>query len=270
MIPVVGEGFPLVAALALGDLVFVVREEQVDASGVEVDGLAKVLFAHRAALDVPARAALAPRRGPEVVPVLGLASLPEREVGAVLLLVGVVALGLAGEGGADAQLALLHAGEGAVSRKGRHLEVDRAVIGAVGVAAFFERGDHVDLLGDVAGGGGLDVRREAVERGAVGVELVGPLFGDLGQGAAFLARAADGLVVHVGEVADVLHLVLAELEFEEAAQEVVHHEGAEVADVGGRVDGRAAVVEAVDAVGLRGAQFLGFAGEGVEKADGHD
>ncbi len=122
---------------------------------------------------------------------------------------------------------------------------------------------------DVPGGGGLDVRTQAAERVAVGVEFVGPLFRDVGERTPLVARALDGLVVDVGQVADVLHLVLAELQLEQPADDVVDDERAEIADVGGRVDGRAAVVEAEDAVGLRGLQFLGAAGEGFEKADRH-
>ncbi len=47
--------------LALGDLVLVVREDQVDAAGVDVERRAEVGHAHRRALDVPARPALADR-----------------------------------------------------------------------------------------------------------------------------------------------------------------------------------------------------------------
>ena len=45
----------------------------------------------------------------------------------------------------------------------------------------------------------------------------------------------------------------------EAAEHVVDDEGAEVADVSGGVDGRAAVVEAEDAVGVRRLEFADFA-----------
>ena len=91
VIPVAGEGRP-VAALALGDLVFVVREEQVDAAGVQVDRVTEVRLDHRAALDVPAGTALgrALRAGPlDVAVLLGLVGLPEREVAHVVLVVGV-------------------------------------------------------------------------------------------------------------------------------------------------------------------------------------
>ena len=95
VIPVVGEG-RAVAALALGDFVFVVGEEEIHAAGVEVDGVAEDRFAHRAALDVPAGAAGAggAGAGPLNVAVFGLVGLPEGEVAGVFFFVGVGGLGL--------------------------------------------------------------------------------------------------------------------------------------------------------------------------------
>ena len=257
MIPVVREG-RAVAALALGDFVFVMREEQVHATGMKVDGFAEMLFDHRAALDVPAGAALAgaARARPLHVAVfLGLVGFPEREVGDGVLVVGV------GDGVGDLEFAFLDAREATVAGEGGDLEIHRAISGAVGVSFFHQALDHRDLLGDVAGGSGLDVRAQAVERVAIGVELVGPLLGDLGERAFLLLRLADGAIVDVGEIADVLHLVRAELQLEQAAEHVVDDEGAEVADVRGRVDGRAAVVEAEYAVGVGGLEFARLAGQ---------
>src|SRR5262249_53720298 len=70
-------------ALALGDLVFVVREDQVAPAAVDVDLLAEVSADHRRALDVPAGPARAPRARPRRL--AGAVALPEREVSRVLL-----------------------------------------------------------------------------------------------------------------------------------------------------------------------------------------
>src|SRR3546814_17863560 len=51
------ERLAAVGAFAWGDLVLVVRELQVDAAGMDVDGLAQVRGGHRRAFDVPAGAA---------------------------------------------------------------------------------------------------------------------------------------------------------------------------------------------------------------------
>jgi len=59
MQPVPGE--PVPSRGGLGRLVLVVREEQVDTAGVQVELLAEVRHRHRRALDVPARPARAPR-----------------------------------------------------------------------------------------------------------------------------------------------------------------------------------------------------------------
>ena len=81
----------------------------------------------------------------------------------------------------DLEFALLDPRKGAVDRERGDLEINRAVGGAVGVPLSHEHLDHVDLLLDVAGGRRLDVGRQAVEGGAVGVEDIRPLPGDLGE-----------------------------------------------------------------------------------------
>src|SRR5438876_1935731 len=57
---------PLPAPRAFADhrLALVMRELQVDAAAMDVEGRAEVLVRHRIALDVPARTAVAPRAGP--------------------------------------------------------------------------------------------------------------------------------------------------------------------------------------------------------------
>ena len=91
VVPVARKG-RAVAALALGDLVFVMGKEQVHAAGVQVDRVAEDRLAHRAALDVPARPALRRAGGPGPLArrrPLGLLCLPEREIAHVVLMVGV-------------------------------------------------------------------------------------------------------------------------------------------------------------------------------------
>ena len=80
--PAAHEGLPR-GAFGLGDLVLVVRKDQVLAPAVEVKGLAQVLHSHDGALDVPARPAGAPRGWPRGL--AGLGRLPQREVERVAL-----------------------------------------------------------------------------------------------------------------------------------------------------------------------------------------
>src|SRR5512141_1869222 len=82
--------------LRLGDFVLVVREDQVDPAGVDVERLAQLLHAHGRAFDVPARPAGTYLRLPRRFTWLG--ALPQREVAHVVLavVVGGDALCLAG------------------------------------------------------------------------------------------------------------------------------------------------------------------------------
>ena len=62
--PEAGKGLAAVRTGGLRDFVFVVREHQVDAARVDVDGVAQVRRRHRRAFDVPARTAASPRAVP--------------------------------------------------------------------------------------------------------------------------------------------------------------------------------------------------------------
>ena len=121
--------------LALGDLVLVVREDQVDAAGVDVERRPEVGHAHRRAFDVPARPPRAdgglPRR------LAGLRALPQREVADVVLavLVGLDPL-------PDPQALRIEAGQPTVGRPRGDPEEDRAIVGPVGVAALEQGRDQ--------------------------------------------------------------------------------------------------------------------------------
>jgi len=67
----------------LGDFVFVMREDQVDAAGVDIERGAEVLDGHHGAFDVPAGPPVADRRVPEML--LRLARFPEHEIERVFL-----------------------------------------------------------------------------------------------------------------------------------------------------------------------------------------
>src|SRR3546814_15659067 len=65
------------------DLVRVVREDQVGAADVDVEGLAEIVRAHRRAFDVPAGSPPAPRTVPARC--IGIRGLPEDEIRRILL-----------------------------------------------------------------------------------------------------------------------------------------------------------------------------------------
>src|SRR2546427_7804030 len=131
-------------ALGLRDLVFVVREDVVDAAGMQVEALAEVFRAHGRTLDVPSREAGSPRRRPRERPArLGL--LPEREVDRIALRRIHLAAHALLQRLADVS------GELPVAGKALHREVDGAV-DLVREPIRYELLDDRDHLGHVVGG----------------------------------------------------------------------------------------------------------------------
>ena len=106
--PMLGE-VATAGALALGDFVFVVGEDEVFAAGVEVEGVAEVFFDHGGALEVPAGAAISPWGFPEVFAVFFAVCFPEDEVGNTIFLVFVGGISSGGLGFAEVELALVEA-----------------------------------------------------------------------------------------------------------------------------------------------------------------
>ncbi len=198
--PQPGKGLA-VGALALRDLVVVVRKLQVQAAAVDVEALAEQCAAHRRALDVPARAAGAVRaRVPDLFGLVGLGRLPQHEVERVLLALGD------GHALAGAQLVERLAREPAVAGKAAH-RVEHVATGlAVGQPAALERADHRQHLRHVRGGARLVGRWQQADRGDVGVHRGDHLVGQCAHRDAALERAADDLVVDVGDVAHVGHV----------------------------------------------------------------
>ena len=221
----VGGGF------ALRDLVFVVREHEVFAAGVEVEAVAEVLHGHGGALDVPAGTAAADGRIPGGF--AGLGGLPEGEVAGGVLLVLVEIDARAVFHAAEVFLAEL-----AVVGEGGEAEVPAAVFGLVGGAGGGQALDERDHAVDVLGGAGHLLRAldaQGVHVLKKGLLEVGRVLAD---GHAGGGGVADDLVVDVGDVHDVVDGDAEQLEG--AAENVDLQEGAEVADVAVVVDRGAA------------------------------
>ena len=126
-----------------------------------------------------------------------LGRLPEREIADVVLavLVGLHPL-------PDPETLGIEAGQAPVRRPRRDPEEDRAVVGPVRVPSLEEQRDQRDDLVDVACRPRQDVRRRHPQRVGIGQERGQVALGERLDRLAGRGRAADDLVVDVGDVHD--------------------------------------------------------------------
>ncbi len=228
MDPVAGEGLAG-EAFALGDLVLMVREDQVVAAAMNINRVAEEMMVHRGAFNMPTRAAGAPGAVPRGL--AGFDGLPQREVEGVFLAV-IDFLAVTG-----AHIVRVASGELAVAGILADAEIDIAVE-RISVAFVDEALDDFDNLADFlrgarVEGGGFDVQVLHVL-----LEVIDVAFRELEGIDAHFIGAADDLVIHVGEVHGVLNIIAAV--FEVPADNVEHHSGHRVADMSFVVDSRAA------------------------------
>ena len=237
-----------------------VGEDEILPAPVYVEGGAKVLLAHRRALDVPARTALAPRALPgDAFGLPRLRRLPEREVeGIAFQLAGIDAR-------ARQEVVEVALGELPVLREAPDREVDVAAR-LVGVASGNELFDERDHLGNMLGGLGLDVRGRDPERCHVALALLDVAGAEDRRILAALARAPDDLVVDVGPVPHVGDLEPAPAQ--EADRRVEGDEEAGVADVRQIVDRDAADVDP-DPAGRRRGELLFAIAQRIREAKRH-
>ena len=159
--PETREGLPG-GALALRDLVLVMGEDQIHATGVDVDRRAvQQPQRHRGALDVPAR----PARSHAEIPcrLAGFGRLPQHEVASVLFLVAVRVNPCA-----HLDRHVVEPREPTVLRERRDPEIDGPVA-PVGVAVGFERPNRVGHRAQVILVGGARACFDRLEPERVGI-----------------------------------------------------------------------------------------------------
>src|SRR2546422_8419148 len=105
-------------SLTLGDLVFMMRKEEIDPPAMKIKRFAKVLHRHRRTFKMPAWPAFAKRGGPAGFPDI-FRCLPQDEIAGLLLfvLVGI-------DASAHLQFSLVESGEAAIGRKSRNAIVN--------------------------------------------------------------------------------------------------------------------------------------------------
>ena len=247
-------------ALADGVLVLVVGEDQILATGVNVERQTEVLRSHGSALDVPPR--------PHVAP-LGLVGDPppelrqvrtthQREIAGIVLLVVIQV-----DGGAAPDLGQVDAAELAIAGEAADVEVDGPPH-LVRCARPGQRLRHFDHVVDVLGGTRVVIGREHPECGHVVIEFGGVVVGELVESLSPARRLADGLVIDVRQVDDVAYLIAVMLEH--LLQDVYGEQTANQADVCQVVQGRTAGVDAHLAL-VEGPKVHLAPGQGVVEPD---
>ena len=159
-------------------------------------------------------------------------------------------------------------GEFPVAGKAGNAEVDRLVVRLVGVTGGDELRDHGDHARNVLRFGrcGESVGRFDAQRVEILEEGILEGLGEIGQRNTFFAGAADGFVVHVGQVHDALDVEPAV--FKMALEKILEEVGAEIADVGVVVDGRTAGVDLdLLAVRIEGHKGLGCSRQRVVEVE---
>ena len=260
--PVVGHHLRAVGAARLGDLVLMVREDQVEAAGMDVEHRPEIALAHRGALDVPAGAPPAPRRLPAGL--LGRGLLPEDEIGRVPL------VGVDGDARAGDVVREVAAAELAIV--GHGIDREQHLAGRlVGVLAADQLGDERLHALDVVGGTRLVRGLERAEGLHVLEILLGRLLGDLAdrfverQAGIVAGGAGVDLVVDVRDVAHIGNVPGAVEVAQQAEQQVEDDHRPGVADMGVVVDGGAAHVHA-HVIGIEGDEILPGPGQRVVEA----
>ncbi len=267
-------------AARLGDLVFVVREDQVQPAAVDVEDLAQIAVAHGRAFDVPAGAAAAPGTVPARL--LRRGELPQHEIRRVAL------VRLDRDAGACLLVFQLALRQRAVVGHGVDAEQHLARRD-IGMAASDQGLDHRNHLADVVGGARLHRGLEAAQLLHVGKELVGRGLGHLADGLVqrqvreIPQRPGIDLVVHVRDVADIGDMVRPVDVPQQPVQHVEDDDRPGIADMGEVIDRRAADIhphigridglEGLLAAGQRVVELQrhmgprGFAGPGIASSD---
>ena len=214
---------------------------------------------------MPARPAAAPRTFPADIAILFIPRLPQREIADVFFVVLVV---LYPPG--RLQLGEIKMRELSIIGKFVDPKINRFVVRLISETARDECSDHLDHLVDVTliGGSGKFVGALDSQRFDILEECILKLRRKFLERNFGLARAADGFVVHIGDVRDAMHLVASQLEM--ALEQVFEDISAEISNVCAAVNSRAASVDVDLALRwIARLKFFDLARIGIKKAQCH-
>ena len=257
MHPNVGQWSAVVGTGALRALILMVREGEIDATAVDINGGPQAFRNHRRTFDVPARPAAAPWAGPAG---LVLARrLPQHEIGGILLVRRHF------HAGAGNHLVQRPARQPAVIAVAGNIKQHMA-IGGIGMALEDQQRNHVDHCRDAGGGVRVQVGPLHTQgRRVFQIKRFVP-FGDHVDAHALGAGLVHDLVVDIGNISGVDNLFRAIAVAQQALQHIEHHGGTEIADMRPAIDGRAADIHR-HPIRIDRHQFLLGAGSGVIQTD---
>mmetsp|Transcript_52460 Transcript_52460/g.123237 ORF Transcript_52460/g.123237 Transcript_52460/m.123237 type:complete len:265 (+) Transcript_52460:755-1549(+) len=210
-----------VGGLTLGNLVFMVRENEVRPTTMDVQGLSQILLRHGTAFDVPAWSPWPPGRVP--VRLLWLGGLPKYEVFWRLLQPADL--------DPSTRLIAFQAapGQSAVLPKAPNAEIDIATVSLRGLLAHVgklfvdQRANHGLDLRQVLGDSRLEIRRIAAKACGVGLHLFFHPAGQCFRGLSILQASLNDLVVDVRHIADEGHFVTYVPHVADSGVEEDHH-----------------------------------------------
>ena len=197
MHPEAGEFLPR-GGFALGDLIFVMRENKILPSPMDVERKAEVFPGHGGAFQMPSRPSLSPGAFPERLPRLG--GFPQGKVQRVFL--GFTH----GDASPGAHFIDIPAGQLPVLPEGTHPEINIPACNGIGMPLLNQGSYHLLHLPYVRRRPRLDVGPQDIELVHVLVEGVDVGLGDVLARSALPVRPGDDLVVNVGEIPDEGHL----------------------------------------------------------------
>ena len=220
--PVIGHGLAAMGANGLRDLVFMVREDQVDTATVNVKGFAQMLRRHCGTLQVPARTTTTPGAVPAGFVICS--GLPQHKIARILLVRSHF------DTRTGDHVIQRAAGELSIALIGPDGE-KHVALGLISETVLDQLARHLDHLRNMLGGMRLDVRHchtnrahiLAIDFGITGRDRLDRLAAFLGGG--------DDLVVHIGDVAGIDDLVLT-IDMAQGTGEDIKHDGrARIANV---------------------------------------
>ena len=220
--PVVGKR-NAVAALGLGDLILMMREDQVFSACVDVYGVPKIMLCHDGALDVPAGSSVAPRRFP--VRLSFLLRLPENKIQRIFLL---VLAGYQQAPAAGSQVIQILVGQFSVFFKLSGTEINCSVL-LIRIVFRDQIRDHRDHAADLFRRAGMCGSGTHIHVFHVLLALFDITLGYFLSGDPFLDGFLDDLVVHVGKVRYIVDLIALMLQI--AAQGIEHDHRTRVSDM---------------------------------------